>query len=105
MKTPIRVTENLDVKPPAPENLDVKPPAPENLDVKPPAPVEEQEPYHKKHSVKIRALKLEYTKLNGLDENIHKSRSIKEIQAAIEEQKKINEEKPKVKKSGRKPKK
>lgn len=107
VKTPIRVIENLDVKPPAPENLDVKPPAPENLDVKPPAPVEEeeQEPYHKKHSVKIRALKLEYSKLNGLDENIHKSRSIKEIQAAIEEQKKINEEKPKVKKSGRKPKK
>ena len=56
---------------------------------------------YEKHKEKIRALKLEYTKLNGRDENIHKSRSIKEIQAAIDKQKIINKE-DEVEKSSKK---
>ena len=76
----------------------------ENLDVKPPAPKDEEANINKsqyeKHKEKLRSLKIEYTKLNGVDENIHKSRSIKEIQSAIDKQKITNEE-DKIKKSSK----
>jgi len=76
----------------------LKPPPPST----PPTPPPEVAPTnYAKRQEQIRSLKSHYTMIGGEDPDVHTSKSIKFIRAAVEEQEKINKEKPKVKKEKR----